>query len=276
MAHLDVPGASLYYETLGSGPLLLCISGANGSCEIWKPLAIQLRKHFTVVSYDRRGYSRSTLSGAQDYDQRLQTDADDAAHLIHHISPDEPATVLGNSSGAIVALELLTRHPDCIRNLLPHEPPAATLLEDLEDIKQEHQAVYQLYRKAGVAPAAERFAESIKAGPETAGLLRSMDPKAGPYNFANSIYWFERELGHYAAGTEFDLHKLQAQSSKLLLLNGRDSHADAMQYRPNVKLAEMFGLELHIVPGGHMGFVLKAPQFAKEVYEILKDKDSSY
>ena len=60
MTHLQVPAASLYYETIGDGPLLVCISGANGSADIWRGLADCLKDNFTVVIYDRS--SKSTLA----------------------------------------------------------------------------------------------------------------------------------------------------------------------------------------------------------------------
>lgn len=144
MSYLDVPGAKLYYEQVGSGPLLLCISGADGSVEIWKGLAQCLKDHFTVVSYDRRGFSRSYLTGAQDYSQRLETDADDAALLIKHISPNDPATVIGNSSGAIISLKLLVRHPDILRTLAPYEPPASRFLDDFEALWAAHEVNAQI------------------------------------------------------------------------------------------------------------------------------------
>ena len=120
MTYLEVPGASLYYESVGQGPMLLCISGGDGSCESWRGFAEFLKDHFTVVMWDRtstlafcladdidanvssgRGFSRSHLNGSQDYEHRLETDADDAARLIEHVSPREPATVIGNSSGPL-------------------------------------------------------------------------------------------------------------------------------------------------------------------------------
>ena len=57
MAYLEVPGASLYYETVGGGPMLLCISGADGSCEIWRGFAEYLKDHFTVIMWDRSSTS---------------------------------------------------------------------------------------------------------------------------------------------------------------------------------------------------------------------------
>ncbi|HXC27237.1 MAG TPA: alpha/beta hydrolase [Stellaceae bacterium] len=98
--YLEVPGARLYYETRGAGPLLLLIPGANGDANGFPPLADRLAAEFTVVTYDRRGYTRSILDGAQDYAHRLETDADDTRRLIEHLAA-EPATVFGTSSGAV-------------------------------------------------------------------------------------------------------------------------------------------------------------------------------
>src|SRR5437879_3223234 len=66
-SYLDVPGARLYFETRGSGPLMLLIPGANGDANAFPPFANLLANEFTVVTYDRRGYTRSMLDGAQDY-----------------------------------------------------------------------------------------------------------------------------------------------------------------------------------------------------------------
>src|SRR5579859_2010991 len=104
MSTLKVPGAQLYYEVTGSGPLLILIPGASGTGESFRPLARELIARYQVVTYDRRGFSRSHLDGPQDYEHRLATDADDARCLIESLS-DQSAIVFGNSSGALVALE---------------------------------------------------------------------------------------------------------------------------------------------------------------------------
>ena len=54
MVYLDVPGAKLYYDMIGQGPVLLCISGANGDADAWQALAEYLKTQFTVVMYDRQ------------------------------------------------------------------------------------------------------------------------------------------------------------------------------------------------------------------------------
>src|SRR5262249_12740700 len=82
MSILAVPGARLYYETHGSGPLLLMIPGAPGTADVFTRVTDHLAAHYTVVTYDRRGFSRSQRDGSQDYDHRLETDADDVWRLI--------------------------------------------------------------------------------------------------------------------------------------------------------------------------------------------------
>lgn len=81
MSILAVPGARLYYETRGSGPLLVLVPGANGTngdADGFAGVGKHLAAYYTVITYDRRGFSRSPLDGPQDDDRRLQTDADDA------------------------------------------------------------------------------------------------------------------------------------------------------------------------------------------------------
>jgi len=273
MTYLEVPGASLCYETVGNGPLLLCISGGNGSLDIWKMFAEQLKDHFTVAMYDRRGFSRSYLSGSQDYEHRIETDADDARRLIEHLSK-EPATVIGNSSGAIVSLELLSRHPHVIRTLIPHEPPAMKLLPDCEDLWVAQNEIYTTYRKSGIPPAMEKFAHLIKAGPEGQALAAAFDARR-PFVFANTMYWFEREFLVYPF-RDIDVTILEKHKGVLLLANGRESNKEALQYRANVVLGERLGLQVVLLPGFHLGFASDPQEFAKELLDALKEKDDFY
>jgi pimeloyl-ACP methyl ester carboxylesterase len=127
MSTLKVSGAQLFYEVNGSGPLLILIPGAAGTGEVFHPLAHHLSARYQVVTYDRRGFSRSQLDGPQDYEHRLVTDTDDVRCLIEHLT-DQPAIVFGNSSGAIVALEVLTHSPEWVQTIVAHEPPVVFLL----------------------------------------------------------------------------------------------------------------------------------------------------
>ena len=56
---LDVPGARLYYERQGSGPLLLAIGSPMDSTG-FAGLADALADRYTVVTYDPRGIGNSS------------------------------------------------------------------------------------------------------------------------------------------------------------------------------------------------------------------------
>jgi pimeloyl-ACP methyl ester carboxylesterase len=47
--------------------------------------------------------------------------------VLDAVAGDDSAYVFGSSSGAITGLELLVRHPERIRLLIAHEPPAVEL-----------------------------------------------------------------------------------------------------------------------------------------------------
>lgn len=281
MPYLEVSGATLCYEQVGKGPTLLCIHGGNGSYDPWKGMADALRDHFTVVIYDRksafwyvasiiltiqgRGFSRSGLTDSQDYAHRLETDADDAARLIKHVS-SEPAYVIGNSSGAIVSLMLLVRHPDSVKLLMPHETPLASVLPDFKNIlEQLLQPMYDTYRKYGHVPAMQEFMVYVKAGDEWNPISDKHDPVA----FANLQYWFEREFLPYPQ-YQFDLDDLSKLKDKMRLLVGGDSNPEAPQYRANVALAEKLAIDVYTITGAHFGFASHTQPFAKKLREIIE------
>jgi pimeloyl-ACP methyl ester carboxylesterase len=276
MPELEVDGAVLHYETQGTGPLLLCISGASGSGDIYKGIARFLKDKFTVCMYDRRGFSNSVLTGAQDYPHRIERDADDAAALMQHLSPDEPATVLANSSGAIVSLTLLLRHEDDIRCLVCHEPPAFKFLPDAAELEAEQDSIYQTYRAGGIFPALERFVKMIDTPEDEQPMFfKAFDPKSGPHIFSNVQYWFEREMPYYPL-TEYNSRMFQPLRHKLVLANGELTRKHTFQYRANETLAEDLGQELVILAGAHIGFATHAKKFATGMMEALKEKDGFY
>lgn len=153
MSTLKVPGAQLFYEVSGSGPLLILIPGASGTGESFRPLAPHLISRYQVVTYDRRGFSRSQLDGPTNPAHRLATDADDVLRLIEHLT-DQSVMVFGSSSGAIVALEVLTHAPEWVQTLVAHEPPAVKLLSDAASWLAFFDGVYETYRPAVAALAA--------------------------------------------------------------------------------------------------------------------------
>lgn len=268
MPFLDLTNAKLHYETFGSGSLLLLIPGADGRGTIFHDLAQQLSRQFTVVCYDRRGFSKSQLIGAQDFTKRLSIDADDASALIAHLG-SEPAYVFGTSSGAIVATQLLIQHPERVHALVAHEPPAFALLP--EEFRAQAagliEHIYTLYRTQGVQAAMEVFSGGLSAGEDGARMRFCMDTTRGDEIRANSMYWFEFELRQYTSAP-LDVERIVAEKMKYIPAAGSTS-GDGPGVGPISLLAGMVGKQVVRLPGGHISFMVEPEAFAEAVLALL-------
>lgn len=266
---LQVPGATLYYEVRGSGPPLLFIVGGNGDAGVYERVANDLADRYTVVIYDRRGFSRSRLDGPADDGLRIETDSDDARRLIAHLAAG-PAHVFGSSSGAIVALDLIARYPEQIRTLVAHEPPVLTLLPDAAQLLEFIDDVHDVYRRDGVDVAMRKFSAGVG--------MDNMQPPPGielPPQIAEMMtrirrnlgFWLEHELRQYPR-VVLDLPALAAVSKRLILAGGRDSR-EHFPYRPNTVLAEQLGNDVVDFPGGHVGYLTHPVDFAAKLRDVL-------
>jgi len=146
---LKVPGASIYYEVRGSGPVLLMMPGGPADASAFQRIAGHLDSYYTVVTYDPRGLSHSKLEAPVQDERIVEIFADDA-HRLLTATATEPAFVFASSGGAVIALELVARHPEQVRTVVSHEPPAPALLPDPARERAAMEDIVQTYRTAGI------------------------------------------------------------------------------------------------------------------------------
>ena len=75
-------GERIYYETHGSGPPLILVTGLSGIAGFWAQHVEALAEHFTLVLHDHRGTGQSSLS---QIDYSVDQMADDVLQLINHL-----------------------------------------------------------------------------------------------------------------------------------------------------------------------------------------------
>ena len=276
-----VQAAQLYTETRGAGPLLLFVVGGNGDPAVFSGVADHLADRFTVVTYARRGFVRSPVDGPIDDASRIATDVEDAVALIARHGGG-PARVFGSSSGAIVALDLVTRHPEVVSTVVVHEPPILELLDDPDAWAGRLAGVFTTYETAGLWPAMAQFGHLVglgappgpppapSAGPPPGDGLAAEIAAMRARAVGNMTFWMEHEFRQYPAYHP-DLDTLAAVAAKVVPAGGRESRENgSMPFQPVVALAGRLGLDIAEFPGGHIGYAQRPGEFATRLGRLLQ------
>jgi pimeloyl-ACP methyl ester carboxylesterase len=269
---LEVPGATLYYEIRGSGPVLLCITGGPTDAGLFSDLARRLADRYTVMTYDQRGHSRSSLDGEPE-DIPVAIHADDAAALLEAVG-DEPAYVYGSSGGGTIGLDLVTRRPELVRTLVAHEAPLAEILPDAPRWRSMFDDVYETSRSEGVFPAMGKFGAMVEeGGPKYSEEMQAAEPTpesqemgarmAG--NFELFIAHEIRQNGGYVP----DIDALRKASTRIVSAAGETS-GEQMACRAAVALAEQLGIPATHLPGAHGGWGSDPQDFAERLHHALQ------
>jgi pimeloyl-ACP methyl ester carboxylesterase len=257
---LEVPGVVLTYDVRdsesGDGPLLLMIGSPMGAAGF-----ATLSGHFadrTIVTYDPRGVERSKRTdGATE--STPDEHADDLHRLISAVDGG-PVEIFATSGGAVNALALVVQHPEQIRTLVAHEPPAAQVLPDREQVLAACVDIHETYLRAGVGPAmAKFFALAGHEGPFPADYAERPAPDPTMFGLPTQDDGSRDDplVGQNMVSSpayQHDFDALRAAPTRIVIGVGADS-ANAMTGRAATAVAERLGTPPVTFPGGHGGFL---------------------
>lgn len=277
METLQLTGADVRYHKVGKGPVLILIPGANGTGDIYMPLAKQLADHFTVIAVDRRGFGKSTLTAplpaevsSPDSQYRVKRDAQDIAEIAKHESGDTPVYVLGSSSGSIVAMHVLKEHPEVVKKIAFHEPPINTFLPDAKFWQDKNAEIVDIEEEDGMPAAMKVFFDALNVAPIDREMMSSSSNNDNEEISAQRVKemqnWFMYEIRQYTS-SDIAIKDLKPYADRIILLNGTDSH-NSFPQEVNDYLASELGINIIEIPGGHLGYVQKPEGFAKVLLEI--------
>jgi pimeloyl-ACP methyl ester carboxylesterase len=217
-----------------------------------------LADDYTVVTYDPRGFGRSTID---DPDQDGEPDllADDVRRVLEAAVGQVPAYVFGSSGGAVTGLALVARYPGHVKTLIAHEAPLALLLPEAEQARAGFHEVSDTFAEKGLGAAWEAFSTltGLTMGPQDTPA----DPQPpSAEEVATSTRFFEHGLLPIAL-YQPDFPALESAPTRIIVAGGTASRGEFPQ-RTAVALAERLGTPLMSFPGGHVGFLTEPVEFA--------------
>jgi pimeloyl-ACP methyl ester carboxylesterase len=257
---LDVPGAALAYDVRGSdssmAPALLLIGSPMGAAGFGT-----LAGHFTdrtVVTYDPRGVERSRKA-----DDTAESTPDEHADDVHRVITaigGGPVDLFASSGGAVNALALVARHPEDVRTLVAHEPPAAQVLPDREPVLAAAVDIHETYRRSGRGPAMAKFIALVShEGPFTAEFADRPAPDPATFGLPAEDDGSRNDplLGQNmvsSAHYQPDFDALRAASTRVVIAIGAEA-GTTMAARAATAIAERLGAAPVTFPGDHGGFL---------------------
>ena len=284
---LPVPGAVLHYDVRSAGsstdPVLLIIGSPMGAAGF-----VTLAGHFadrTVATYDPRGSGRS-----QRTDGALETTPDEHADDLHRLITAlnaGPVDIFATSGGAVNALALVAGHPEQVRTLVAHEPPAFAELPDSGPVLAACVDIHETYLRSGFGPAMAKFiAIASQQGRVPADYADRPAPDPAAFGLPAEDDGSRNDplVGQNMPSCpayKHDFDALRAASTRIVAGVGEESR-QMPTGRAAVAVAERLGTPPVTFPGGHDGFLGgeygrtgKPDAFAATLRAVLSESERS-
>jgi pimeloyl-ACP methyl ester carboxylesterase len=270
----------LHVERTGDGPAIVLVPGGGGDAAMYQDLAPVLARRFTVITYDRRGNSRSRWN--ETADAGLDEQAADVLAILDHAELEQ-AFVFGSSAGALITLQLLTSHADRLSGAVVHEPPTIQVLPDAAEQQAFFDDLARIAEREGPLPAMLKFAATTMDKPP-----RLFDHRIGRAAGATAI-----RLANLVVPKSNDTRRLFGNAEVLMRVEaplfvryqpdrealrrtavrwafGVGEASDGRYYsRPAQQLSTELGVPYLKFPGGHIGYQQHAEEFARRLEEFV-------
>ncbi len=168
---VEASGLSLAYGEQGEGEPVVLVHGTALGRRVWEEVIAALGDGVRAIAYDRRAYGES--EAPEPYrGTTVSEQSEDAAALIEALGA-APAIVCGHELGALVALDLVRRHPNLTRAAVLLEPPVLALSQaGPVTVGELREAIEKGAREAenSSAGAVDAYLETV-AGPNYSDLV---------------------------------------------------------------------------------------------------------
>lgn len=276
---VDVMGPLHLVDHGGDGPPMLLVHGLGGSVENWLLVAHLLARDHHVFAVDLPGFGRSPPAGRA---TTVEAFVDTVAALLRKRG-GEPAVLVGNSMGGLVALLTASQHPDLVRGVVLVNP--ALPRYDGAPIDPVVRAVFTLYALPGVG---ELYFRRVARRASAEASIRyffdlcGLDPKALPAHVMDAhraLHRYRRDLPWTDAAflaaarsllrvvfrrSGFEEHLRRVRAPVLLIHGTRDRLVSILNARAIAKRREDFTFA-ELPTQGHVPMLEQPGEFAERV-----------
>lgn len=269
-------GDDLYYEVRGQGKPLLMIPGGGGDGQWYSAVADILSEEYKVITYDRRANARSTMNQPQNFE--ISQQSRDAVAVLQAVG-ETSAFVFGNSSGAVIAIDMAVTQPQAVRAVIAHEPPMSRAHPNPQKWQRFFASIYWTAFRFSTTLALLRFITGVhlpvRDFAQAAKNAESATPQVKRLSREDTSYVLAKlellPITNYLPNLEV----IRKQRVKLLLAAGRESLDKKRFYAETAaSLARQLGEELVIFPGHHLSFVTTPQEWALTLRQVLHKADA--
>lgn len=226
----------------GDGPPLLMIHGACVDSSFFEECARLLAHHFTVVTYDRRGYGES--DGDIDSDCSIECQAVDAARVMEEVAPDDSWHIVASSAGCLIALILNEWYPDAICSTLLHEPAIIDCLpRESSYIHRITDAMAEITSDSYLFPLWELLS------------LENLSDERGPALSPAELAFRDRNYRQFALGEATEIYEMHFNydvlAKRSIAVGVGERSLETYHATCCPELCKRIGASLLYFPGGH-------------------------
>lgn len=249
MAILNHNNGNISYTVTGEGEPIVLIHGFGLDSRIWRKQVEELSKTNKVITYDLRGFGKSSLPNGK------YSHTEDLKELLKELNIKNPKLV-GHSFGGEIAVEYALNHPNKVSSLVLISPS----LRGIKGDTTEWEALVELGRTGNIEGLRKRILgnptfKDFKEGSEGMELMKEIINGYSGFHFMNRD---PREIIE-------ENPEIKNLNCPVKVVIGEKE--EEVQKEVAKKFKDEIGVEARVIPNcGHMG-ILEEP----EITEIIRD-----
>ena len=251
----------LYKKVQGLGSPILMIHGIISDSSFFEDSVSYLSKKYRVMTYDRRSYGKSNRKEYKDYS--VHTQAEDAAAILREFC-HEPAWIVGNSAGGLIAIELALSHPELVRGMILIEPSLGYEERERKKLLDWNKELNEYVAADRIKLALPAFARVVGGTSKTNQTTSLNETRQTYQNLSAFMHGELNEVQNYLPPIE-NLKKLSMPIVVAVTEEGRQS----IFATSSLSGAKMTGWPVEWIPGFHNMAKELPEQFSEKIFQIV-------